>query len=433
MTSAIGLDFGTTNTVITAVTADGNTEALSFPYNGELLNTFRSVICFLDQDGTIPEDQVVEAGPYGIDHYIANSQESRFIQSFKTFAASASFVDTRINRARYTFEDLLVVFLTKAFSHGRMSTSFQIPKRVLIGRPVKFAGSHPKDAVATERYNNALKTLGFEEIYHVYEPVAAAFYYAQRLKKDAVVLVADFGGGTSDFSLVRFSKKDSGIGFETLAHTGIGKAGDTFDHRIIENMVAPLFGLGSTYRSWGKNLEIPTSYYTAFSQWNQLSLLAKSKSLRELKEFAIHANEPAKLNRFVEFLENNSGYPLYQSVAATKFQLSHHEQSSLKFSSGSIHIDSPVKRSDFESWIEEDLSDIGDTVDAAINSAGLSCSDVDKVFLTGGSSFVPAVRALFSKRFEQSKIETGDELVSISHGLGLIAAQDDLSQWVVET
>ena len=129
--------------------------------------------------------------------------ECRFLQSIKTFAASALFQGTLIFAKRQTFEDLMEIFLRRLKIYAGDSWPSDV-SRIVTGRPVHFAGANPDPALATERYNEALTRFGFPEIHFVYEPVAAAFYFAQNLKADATVLVADFGGGTTDYSIIRF-------------------------------------------------------------------------------------------------------------------------------------------------------------------------------------------------------------------------------------
>ena len=145
----------------------------------------------------------VEAGHAAIRQFIDNPGECRFLQSIKTFAASALFQGTLIFAKRHNFEDLMEIFVRRLRNYAGDDWPPDV-SRIVTGRPVHFAGANPDQALATERYNEALSRFGFPEIHYVYEPVAAAFYFAQNLKQDATVLVADFGGGTTDYSLIRF-------------------------------------------------------------------------------------------------------------------------------------------------------------------------------------------------------------------------------------
>jgi hypothetical chaperone protein len=303
------------------------------------------------------------------------------------------------------------------------------PKRVVIGRPVTFAGADPDAALARDRYEAALRAVGFEEIHHVYEPVAAAYYFAQRLNTDATILVADFGGGTSDFSVVKFSVGPDGLGYEPLAHAGVGVAGDAFDYRIIDRVVARAFGKGSEYKSWDKILPVPNSYFQKFSRWNELSMMRYSRDYRELQDLVRSSLDPDRIRAFIAFLEADAGYAMYRAVSAAKMQLSQGDEGTLSLHVAGVDIERTIKRSEFEAWVAPELAEIGACVDRALNEAGLAETQIDRVFLTGGSSFVPAVRALFEQRFGTAKIETGDQLVSIAYGLSLIGREKDISRW----
>lgn len=427
MTLSIGLDFGTTNTVATLAHADGQVETVRFHHSDTAFDAFRSVLRFSESDDDAARRVVVDAGPWAIERFVDLGGDCRFIQSFKTFAASAHFTDTQIYTRRLKFEDLLSSFLRQVRGHAGM----EFPRRVVVGRPVSFAGVAPDEALARTRYEAALRAVGFEEIHHVYEPVAAAYFFAQRLNTDATILVADFGGGTSDFSVVRFSMGASGLSYEPLAHTGVGVAGDAFDYRIIDNVVARAFGKGSEYESWGKVLPVPASYYAKFSRWNELSVMRNSRDYRELQQLERDSLDPAKIRAFLAFLDADAGYAMYRAVSEAKMQLSQADEGLLSLHVAGVHIERTIKRADFEKWIAPELEAIGACVDRALNEAGLQEGAIDRVFLTGGSSFVPAVRALFEARFGVAKIETGDQLVSIARGLSLIAREADIGRWVV--
>jgi len=426
-TAAIGVDFGTTNTVVALAGADGEARLASFAHDNEAVVAFRSALSF-HADIDNPRDRVVEAGPWAIDAYVEEPLETRFIQSFKTYAASPLFVHTNVLGRWFRFEDLLSAFLLRMMAHGGADLA-QLPKRLIVGRPVNFAGQQPDPALALSRYEIAFRRLGFEEIRYAYEPVAAAFFFARKLAGDATVMVADFGGGTSDFSIVRFRRERGEIRSQALANSGAPVAGDAFDYRIIDQLVSPELGKGTSYKAWDHMLPIPARYYAAFARWEQLALLRASKDMRDIRGLVRTAEDPAKLARLVEILDHNHGYRLYQAVSRLKETLSDQAEAVFRFEAGDARIEKPVGRADFDAWIAPELGAIAAAADEAIARAGVAPADIDKVFLTGGSSFVPAVRRLFAERFGEAKLESGGELVSIATGLALIGAQSDVSQW----
>ena len=428
--ATIGIDFGTTNTVVAMTGADGRATVLQFEAPTGDLTAFRSTLGFQlhPSVGGQPPERVVTAGPWAIEAYVEDPLETRFIQSFKTFAASAAFTETMIDNRRYRFEDLLAAFLLQVRKHGGEAMA-GLPPRVVVGRPVTFAGGAPDEKLALARYEAAFKRLGFTDIRYAHEPVGAAFFFARTLTTDATVLVADFGGGTSDFSIVRFEQSVEGLRSEALARSGVGVAGDAFDYRIIDNLVSPELGKGGLYRAFDKALPIPQRYYAAFARWDQLALLRASRDMRDIRALARTAMEPEKIERLVEVLDDNHGYALYQAVSQLKTALSRDEAATFSFIAGSVRIEKTVTRAEFEGWIAPDLAAIETAVDQAMARSGLGADAIDRIFLTGGTSFVPAVRDIFHRRFGADRIETGGEFESIASGLALIGREGDLDLW----
>ncbi|MDF7776010.1 Hsp70 family protein [Sphingomonas sp. AOB5] len=426
MTNALGLDFGTTNSVAALAADGGAPEMVEFAAPAATGSVFRSALCFWE-DETVRGGMAVEAGPWAIAEYLEYPEGSRFIQSFKSVAASASFEHAAIFGKRLRFEELGQAFLRKLVSHagGKLD---KMPDRIVVGRPVEYAGSRPDPALARERYDAMFATLG-TEIHYVYEPVGAAFSYARRLSDPATILVADFGGGTSDFSIVRVAEPGAAQRCVPLGHAGIGIAGDRFDARIVDKLVLPMLGQGGSYRSFDKLLEIPRGYFTDFSDWSRLALMRNRRTLEELHKLQHAASDPAAIGRMIAIIENELGFPLYEAVGRLKRALSGEEAAAFAFSGGGIDISAEVTRAQFEEWIAPDLARIEATIDNALAAAGVAETAIDRVFLTGGSSLIPAVRRLFETRFGEARIGSGGELTSIAHGLALVAQEEDVAAW----
>ena len=300
--------------------------------------------------------------------------------------------------------------------------------RVVVGRPVRYAGARPDPAVARERYDRMFDNFA-GEIHYVYEPLAAAFSYATRLTEPATLLVADFGGGTSDFSVVRVEEPGATRRCVPLGHAGIGIAGDRFDQRIIDRLVLPLLGKGGSYRSFDKVLEIPAGYFADFADWSKLALMRNRKTLAELDRLRRSALDPDAIGRMIALIENELGFPLYDAVGKLKRILSQADAAIFRFTGAGVAIEAAVERAEFEKWIAEDVAAIAATIDQALANATVREEEIDRVFLTGGTSLMPAVRAIFERRFGAARIMDGGELTSIAHGLALIAQADDVSPW----
>ncbi|MEE1655293.1 Hsp70 family protein [Microvirga sp. CF3062] len=427
---SIGIDFGTSNTVVAIASPDGQMEALTFEHGGESLKVYVTALCFWDERHGNGLRTEVEGGPWAIEQFLEGLHAHRFIQSFKTFAASATFKETRIFRERYGFEDLLSAFLRTLARHGGSRLEWGA-RNVIVGRPVRFAGYNPDDDLAMQRYRAAFGRLGADHARYVYEPVGAAFFYARQLDHDATVLVADFGGGTSDFSVVRFSRKGGVLRAEPLGHAGIGLAGDAFDYRIVDRVVSPRLGKGGLYRSMDKILSIPNHYYANFARWNQLAMMKGGGDLKELRELARAALEPEPLEKFIDIIEYDLGFALYRAVSSAKVALSSQEETDFRFQGEGVDIQARITRADFESWIAEDVQKIAGTVDEALTKAGVKPEQIERVFLTGGTSFVPAIRRLFVERFGDSCLTSADQFESIAYGLALIGQTEEPGRWAV--
>ncbi|HEX7874081.1 MAG TPA: Hsp70 family protein [Sphingobium sp.] len=422
----VGIDFGTTNSVIALGTGAGEAELVDYRAPDGTTSIFRSALCFW-QDEDVRGGIAHEAGPWAIEEFLEFPQGSRFLQSFKSVAASPSFEHANIFEKRLKFEELGHVFLDHLTRHSDGALT-ALPDRIVVGRPVRYVGARPDEALARQRYDLMFAKLG-PEVHYVYEPLGAAFSFASRLTEPATLLVADFGGGTSDFSIVRIEAPGAARRCTPLGSTGIGIAGDRFDYRIMDQLVLPMLGKGGTYDSMGKVLEIPAGHFADFGDWARLALMRNRKTLDQLARLQRSATDTAAIGRMIAVVEQELGYPLYDAVGKLKRALSSEEQAHFHFDNGGVTVEADVARTDFESWIAPDLARIGDTVDAALHKAGLTPDGIDHVFLTGGSSLIPAVRRLFEDRFAPEKIASGNELTSIAHGLALIGQEHNLSEW----
>lgn len=416
--AAIGIDFGTTNSVVALARPDGSVTTRSFATRQGAVDAYRSALMFW-REGRPPNAHVTHvSGPDALDMALGMTTEHRFLQSLKTHLSSRAFQETRLFGKLFRLEDLIGVFLSD-LSAGLEDLG---ERSVLSGRPVVFAGDRPDEELALSRLASAYGAAGMPHVDFAYEPLGAAYWYARELTTPQTMLVADFGGGTSDFSVMRFEPGGAGrLEAIPLSHAGVGVAGDSFDYRIIEHAVSPRLGKGTDYLSFGKRLPIPAHYHAAFAQWHRLSLMKSRETMAELKALIRDAVEPDRLEDLMTVIEYDLGYELYRAVSATKIALSSQAEAQLSFDQMGVRIERTVSRAAFEGWIAQDVAAIEEALDDALAQAGVEAGRVEAVFMTGGTSYVPAVRALFDRRFGAGRIHIGDAFRSVASGLALLA------------
>ena len=429
--TSIGIDFGTTNTVVAIAKPGEPVRAVMFQGDREQSEIYRSVLCF-EQLAASRFDVEASAGMKAIRAYLTSVYETRFIQSFKSHVASAMFDETRIFGRGYKFEDLLSTFFRLAVrdANGQLA---DLGGRIVSGRPVAFVGAVPDEALAVQRYGEAYRRIGVPDPVYAYEPVGAAYYYAQRLKSDALVLVCDFGGGTSDFSLIRFERRGTTVNATPVGHAGVAVAGDNFDYRIIDQVVSPLLGKGTEYKSFDKILPIPQHYHGSFARWHQLAMLKTPAHIRELESLQRTSLSPDKIAKFLQIIRNDRGFNIYRAVSDAKVRLSSAPTASLVLRLGELDIEQEISREDFERWIADDIARIEQTVDQLLRGESVSVDEIDSVFLTGGSSSIPAVRSVFETRFGADRLAGGENLQSVAFGLALIGLEDDVGPWLAQS
>jgi hypothetical chaperone protein len=426
---AIGIDFGTTNSAVAFASEGSPVRFATFTYAGEELPGSRSVLYFEQiRSETGAKRTHSLTGPAAIERYREAEEKGRLIQSLKSHLANPTLTGTEVYGRRHKLEDLIARMLGDLRKHA--AAQFGRPvTHATVGRPVRFVGAstEEEDQFALSRLREAFLSAGFEDVDFELEPVAAAYAYESTLDHDELILIGDFGGGTSDFSLLRVGpgvRQRGRTAKDMLGNAGLGLAGDAFDARLVRKLISPALGSESEARSLNKLLPaVPAWIYANLERWHYLSFL-RTNNVREILHGArLRAVEPQKIDSLIAIIEGDLGYQLHQSVQQVKFELSHSDAAEFHFREGGLDITIPVMRKDFEAWIADELNSIANTVDGLLESSGVDARDVDRVFLTGGSSFVPAVRRIFAGKFGEDRIRSGNEFTSVAHGLALRAAQ----------
>ena len=422
----IGIDFGTTNSTVGRASGNARVELVAFPTLAGETFSFRSVL-YLQQVKHGARTQTF-TGPPAIEHYLAAENKGRLIQSLKSHLSDRSLTGTAVFGRHCTLEDLISRML--AHLRRQAERQFQTPvDYAMVGRPVRFVGAETEedDAFALGRLRQAFAAAGFARIDFEMEPVAAAYAYESTLDHDELILIGDFGGGTSDFSLLHVGpgvRKRGRTAKDLLGNSGVGLAGDAFDARIVRKLVSPALGSESFARSLNKVLPaVPAWIYANLERWHYLSFLRTANVVEILKSARLRALEPEKIEALITLIDEDLGYHLHQAVQRVKFELSYAETAQFRFRDGSMDINIAVTREAFEGWIADELRTIEECVDGLLQTSGISRRQVDRVFLTGGTSLVPAVRRIFKDRFGEDRIRTGNEFISVARGLALRAEE----------
>jgi hypothetical chaperone protein len=437
---SLGIDFGTTNSSIALARTNRTVELVSFPTATVTTESFRSVL-YLEQRKQAGRTQIKDfTGPAAIEQYLQAEHKGRLIQSLKSYLTSRTLTSTEVFGRRYSIEDLISRILTDLRLNAERQFGEHI-RHATVGRPVRFVGAESveDDDFAVERLRQAFLHAGFESVTFEMEPIAAAYAYEATLDHDELILIGDFGGGTSDFSLLHVGPGVRGRGRtakDLLGNSGLGLAGDSFDARIVRKLVSPALGSDSFERSYAQAADrpaniipaVPAWIYANLERWHYLSFLKTRNVAEILKSARARAQEPKKIEALINLIEEDLGYQLHQAVQRLKVELSHHESAEFRFRDGSLDIVAAVNRVDFEGWIAEELQSIERCVDTLLATSNVAARDVDRVFLTGGTSFVPAVRRIFEARFTASRVRTGNEFTSVARGLALRAREIDANR-----
>lgn len=427
----VGMDFGTSNSAVGVVDAAGVARIVAQDNAGltaaATSDTLRSMVAFdrahRDDDGK----PLPLVGQQGIAAYLNGDGECRLLQSFKSHLTSRLFTSATIFNRAYTLEQLIAIVVERLRRAAEAHGGAPAP-RVVAGRPVCFVAEDGKesDDYALGRLTEAFAQAGVSDVAFEFEPIAAAYYYERTLDHDETVLVADFGGGTSDFCLVRLGPGRRGMANPAdaiIGTNGVGIAGDTFDRRIVERGIAEFFGKNTTYHSNRKDLPVPDWIYGKFSRWHHIGFLGTGSTLRMLRDIQRHASHPERIEDLLTLIEYNLGYHLYRAVEQAKVALSHNDATDFIFDHDPVRVERRITRAEFESWISPELTEIETCVDSLLATTGTAATKVDRVFMTGGSSLVPAVRAIFDRRFGADRVSAGGEFVSVASGLAYRAAE----------
>ena len=407
------IDFGTSNSLLCGVAPSGVDEPLALDPSAADASVFRSILFF-------SETNQWHFGAEALERYVAEGMRGRFLRSLKRFLPMPSFEETRIGSRAVKLEELIGVFLREMRRRANAHYGVDV-RRALFGRPAQFSDSAENDALAEERLGAAAEFAGFHEVHFCPEPIAAAYDFRSRLTEPKVVLVADFGGGTSDYTVARLTPGENEV--EVLAVGGVSVAGDAFDGSIMRHKVSRHFGADVKYKvPFGSNvLSMPRPLMDSLCSPAETCLLAQRDVmafLRDIKSGSLGKDDKQHIDQLICLVEDSLGFQIFETIEHVKRELSDREVAELRFDYPGIDIAEDVTRAEFQKFSAPQVDAILASLDRTLAASGRGADGIDLVCCTGGTARVAALSAGIQSRFGAEKLVRLRSLHSVIQGLG---------------
>lgn len=408
-----GLDFGTSNSLCTVENPTQANEMEYISYGPEQLSEPSAVFY---RQANLDEPLF---GRQAIDAYLAG-QDGRLLRSFKRLLGTKYMASgTKLSSSKkLKFQNLFVSFIQHLKETAEQQVGQEI-SQVVFGRPVKFSSlevAHKSGEADLEKIANRI---GYKHVEFQFEPIAAAFTHERHLQSEKLAIVADIGGGTSDFSIVRLGpKRKDAVDREgdILANSGIAIGGTDFDSMLALRQVMPAFGYESEFGA--KSLRVPNWPYVVASDWNRIALeLYLPQTYFAMKKVLVEAKERQKLKRFLKLMEDRQAHHLLKLVEEAKIELS--EKSSTEIKPHFIEEDFTiiVNRERFDLSLGDKLKLLVETINEALNAANIKGEDIDLIIMTGGASAVPIIQKTFVDLFPNADLSSENKMGSVCEGL----------------
>ncbi len=407
-----GIDFGTTNSALAILDVEQN----------EVIQLFTMPsLLFFPEPNQPRAPLVFHVGEAAVHHYVESRMKGRFMKSIKRVLPNRSFVDTKIGGRSFKAEDLVALILRHLKKQADDFLQADI-KTAVIGRPVVFDENPEKDQLAQDRLSKAAQLAGFEQYYFQMEPIGAAFTYERQIQRAERVLVADFGGGTSDFTIMRLDPEAIHLADrrkDMLAKGGIYIGGDSFDSDLMWHRGTPHFGRGVKEQiEPNKWLDLPLTYFANICSWEKMNFLDSIKWRSSIAKSVVFTGHDQRVKNLQTLIERNLGYVLFKQIEQCKFELTNQDVADLLFDEQGIHLKETITIEAFEhEIIQKNLSKIEIYLKAFLQAQNIRPDDLDTVFLTGGTAYVRPLHQIFARLFGEDKIKSGDNFNSVALGI----------------
>lgn len=409
----LSIDFGTSNSLVGAYHQGKRYEALTLDKKANDPTMMRTLLYF-------PNPDLCYYGSEAIEQYIEQDMEGRLFRSFKSHLPNQNYLGTVLDNRILTLESMIGTFLLELKKRAEQTLDTSVEKAV-IGRPARYSMDSVADGFALHRMQKAAAFAGFKEVHFVPEPLAAAFDYRRELTAEKIVLIGDFGGGTSDFTLIKlrpsgFSKED------VLAIDGCPLAGDALDSVFMSHKLNEYFGAKSRYRlPMGSNvMTMPKGVTLRLNHPAHIVHLKEKDTyefIREVKKCSLTAKDASAVERLFILIEDQQIFPFFENIERTKRALSNSEETEFTFDYPGLEIREHFTSKMFVEWAEETRQNIFNSLDQCLKDANVTVDQVDLVCLTGGTAKVPFIQKEFEKRFGPQRLQTQSHFHSVLSGL----------------
>lgn len=416
--TSLAIDFGTSNSLVGAFHQGQSRAALPIDPHAADPTLMRTLLYF-------PHADLCYYGSQAIEKYIEEDMEGRLFRSFKSHLPNQNYLGTMLTNRVLTLENMVGIFLLELKKRAEKILGTTVDKAV-IGRPARYSMDPVADGFALHRMQRAAANAGFKEVQFVPEPLAAAFDYRRKIEKEKIVLIGDFGGGTSDFTLIKlnphtFSKED------VLAIDGCPLAGDALDSVFMSHNLNRYFGAQSRYRlPMGSNiLTMPPGVTQRLNHPAHIVHLKEKDTyefIREVRKCSLTTADKEAVDRLFALIEDQQIFPFFESIEQVKRGLSSADQAAFDFDYPGIQVHENFKNSQFIEWSSVTKEKIFEALDRCLDMAGVKSEQIDLVCLTGGTAKVPFIQKELERRFGADKLQTQAHFHSVLGGLVEAAA-----------
>jgi len=415
----LAIDFGTSNSLAGAWCNGGRVEALPLDPSAPDPTLMRTLLYFPHKDACF-------YGAEAIQKYLENEMEGRLFRSFKSHLPNQQYLGTFMEDRVLTLENMIGIFMLEMKRRAERALGGEVTSAV-IGRPARYSLDATSDNFALHRMTKAAEFAGFKHFEFVPEPLAAALDMRRHLKQEKLILVGDFGGGTSDFTLIRIGpfafKKEHVLGMD-----GCPQAGDALDSLFMSERLNEFFGAKAEYRvALGNNrLRMPPGIIDRLNKPAHIVHLKEKPTyefIREVRKCALGPNDKVAIDRLFVLIEDQQIFPLFETIEQTKRSLSDSASHEFTFDYPGLELSHTFTRNQFEDWAAPVSHKIFAALDECLMQGQVHADQVDLVYLTGGSAQVPMIRQEFEKRFGEAKLQTQSHFHSVLSGLIEMAGQ----------